>query len=66
MIKYKTLEEVTNAVDKGIKVYWESSIYEVIGGRNGYGVNCTINGSMIGYQVDLIGNLAPKGMNIGT
>ena len=42
------LDEIKEAVDDGISVYWKSDIYEVIKGKAGYFVKCTLNDSAIG------------------
>jgi len=48
----RTLQEVTNAVDQGIVVYWKNKAYKVESGPLGYDVVCTLNGSMDGLTSD--------------
>lgn len=49
MSKFKTLQEVTHAIDNGHLVYWKSKGYEVIdGGVAGYLIRFRGNGHAIG------------------
>jgi hypothetical protein len=46
----RTLQEITDAVDQGIVVYWKNKAYKVESGPLGYDVVCTLNGHCDGLN----------------
>ena len=53
-----TLEEIKEATNDGVTVYWKSDIYKVIKDKNKeYLVVCTLNDNVIGLQNKKTGEL---------
>lgn len=46
----KTIQEIKEAVDQGIVVYWKNKAYKVENGPLGYDVVCTLNGHADGLN----------------